>query len=436
MSLPSEWMKFAPPPRPLSGDDKWNVFLSYRSVSRKWVLNLYDVLNELGHKVFMDQFVLKASDSLIDVLQAALTASQAGVLVWSNATRDSEWVRREYQVMETQATEKLGFHFVPVRLDVSKLPAFASQRVFLDFSSYPDGPNGGELLRLLHAVAGQPLSPDAVRFANQQDEAAKTAAVKIETAVKLGNPDRLIRLFEESGLPWRTTAALACKAAEGLTKLDHNDAAIAMLEETECQFPSAIRPQQLRALALARRGRGDDLSDAQEIVGELYVRGERDPETLGLFARTWMDRYEIDRNVGDLRQSRDYYLEAFAKAPDDVYTGINAAAKSILLGTPADIEKAENLTAQVAKLVGTEKWPNDYFMTATVAEVLLIQKKFADAARLYQEAVATARTMIGAHKSTWTQARRLMERLGPSEEERAMVAAAFDHLSTPEDTHA
>lgn len=35
-----EWTKFAPEPRELKGSDEWNVFLSYRSVNRTWVLNL------------------------------------------------------------------------------------------------------------------------------------------------------------------------------------------------------------------------------------------------------------------------------------------------------------------------------------------------------------------------------------------------------------
>ncbi len=52
MAVAGEWLKYAPKPRELGGTDKWNVFLSYRSVNRAWVLNLYDVLRELGHKVF------------------------------------------------------------------------------------------------------------------------------------------------------------------------------------------------------------------------------------------------------------------------------------------------------------------------------------------------------------------------------------------------
>src|SRR6266566_9438064 len=49
--------------------------------------------------VFLDQMVLSAGDELIVQLQNALVASQAGVLVWTQAS-DSDWVRREYQAME------------------------------------------------------------------------------------------------------------------------------------------------------------------------------------------------------------------------------------------------------------------------------------------------------------------------------------------------
>jgi len=59
-------MKFAPKPVPLVNGNMWNVFLSYRSVNRAWVLNLYDILTELGHKVFLDQYVMKPLDILID----------------------------------------------------------------------------------------------------------------------------------------------------------------------------------------------------------------------------------------------------------------------------------------------------------------------------------------------------------------------------------
>jgi len=428
MTFPEEWTKLAPKPRLLAGTDKWNVFLSYRSVNRSWVLHLYDVLRQQGHQVFLDQVVLKAGDPLIKNLQQGLQNSQAGVLVWSSATRDSEWVEREYEVMERLATSKKGFQFVPVKLDSSEPPLFAANRVFLDFSSYPDGPNGGELLRLLHALVGQALSDEATHFAAQQDEVAQNASNSIKAAVQIGDPDRLVQLFTDDGLPWRTSATLGCKAAEGLTKLKRNDEAIKMLLAVEEHFPKAIRPKQLRALALARRGAGNDLSVAQQILGELYASGEKDPETLGIFGRTWMDRFEKSGDINHLKRSRDLYAEAFKGAADDYYTGINAAAKSVLLGTPKDLALAATFAQQVQEIVGSEAHSNDYWMTATVGEVLLIQEKYQDAANLYEAAVAMAPSEIGSHETTWKQACRLMQKLQPTEAERALIRHAFEHL--------
>ena len=163
--IPQEWLQYAPKPRPLNADEEWNVFLSYRSVNRTWVLSLYDVLVDLGYKVFIDQCELAAGEDLIFRLSEGLRKSQAGILIWSAAAADSDWVYKEYQRLETKATKNPKFNFVPIRLDNTPLPEFADSRIFLDFSSYPDGPNGGELLRLVHGIVGLPLSPEAAKFA-------------------------------------------------------------------------------------------------------------------------------------------------------------------------------------------------------------------------------------------------------------------------------
>jgi TIR domain len=268
--IPEEWLKLAPKPNPLKDDQQWNVFLSYRSVNRRWVLNLYDVLTELGFKVFLDQYVLKPGDSLVRVLEDGLQKSQAGILIWSNAAKDSEWVRNEYDTIFSRATSDKEFYFVPVKIDKLQLPTFAKTKIFVDFSDYPDGPNGGELLRLVHGIVGKSLNDEAVNFALQQDEASTIATAKIEAAIKNGRPQKLMQLFQEGGLPWKTTASLACKTAEGLIKLGKEDDAIEMLRQTEKDFPKSIRPSQLKAIALARRGKEGDLDEAQDILGELH----------------------------------------------------------------------------------------------------------------------------------------------------------------------
>jgi tetratricopeptide (TPR) repeat protein len=433
MAIAPEWLAHAPKPRPLGPAEKWNVFLSYRSVNRAWVINLDDALKELGHKVFLDQVVLRAGDPLVGGLQDGLKSSQAGVLIWSSATKDSAWVEREYETLERLATERKGFRFVAIKLDRSELPVFAANRIFLDFADYPDGPNGGELLRLLHAVVGLPLSEDAARFAAEQDEAAQDAANKIKAAIDTGRAERLVALSQADGLPWRISAVLGCQAAEGLTRLGRYDEALAMLQQLELQFPRAIRPKQLHALALARSaaksGDAKQLDAAQEILAELYAAGERDPETLGIYGRTWMDRYEREGDEEALRRSRDLYAEAFEAKPDDYYTGINAAAKSVLLGTPDDLRQAEDYAARVLGIVGEEPVPGDYWKSATVAEAVLMRKDYAQAAALYRKAIAIAPTEKGSHASTWGQARRLLPKLGAGAEQQALVRAAFGRVA-------
>ncbi len=428
MGPSDDWLKLAPKPRLLAKGERWHVFLSYRSVNRIWVLNLYDILHQQGFEVFLDQVVLSGGDELIRVLEQGLEQSQAGVLVWSMQAAESDWVRKEYHTLERQATERPTFRFVPALLDRVTLPPFAANKVFLDFTSYPDGPNGGELLRLLYSITGQALTAEAARFAAEQDAIAQQASLEISAAIRNKDPELILELFTTGGLAWETSSALGCKAAEGLIKLGHNDRGIEMLEQLEKRFPRAIRPRQLRALALARRGHDGDLRQAQRILRALYAAGERDPETLGIYGRTWMDRYSKSGDGGDLEESRRLYAEAFERARDDYYTGINAASKSVLLGAPDDLVKAEEYARQVQEIVGTEPKDGDYWMTATIGEVYLLMKKYAEAARLYKAAVAMARSETASHQSTWTQACRLMEKLQPSSEERTLVRSAFPHL--------
>jgi hypothetical protein len=191
------------------------------------------------------------------MLEDGLEQSQAGVLVWSSSAGDSDWVRREYQTLERQAHERKTFCFVPVRLDDARPPAFAANRVFLDFRSYPDGPNRGELLRLLHSITGQSLSHEAARFAAEQDAIAKEQADETRAVIRNKDREVMLELFNKGGLAWETSSALGCKAAEGLIKLGRNDDGIQLLAQLEARFPRAIRPRQLRALALARRNAGD-----------------------------------------------------------------------------------------------------------------------------------------------------------------------------------
>ena len=88
-------------------------FLSYRSVRRHWMLQLYDILRHLGYSVFLDQMAIPAGGGLVSNLNDGLVASASAVLIWSAEYTDSAWCKKEYEVMETRRTNGTLFMSLP-----------------------------------------------------------------------------------------------------------------------------------------------------------------------------------------------------------------------------------------------------------------------------------------------------------------------------------
>lgn len=427
MPILAQWLELAPAPPPLKEGQKWHVFLSYRSVHRPWVIQLYDILRHLGYEVFLDQYVLSANDNLVLKLSEGLAKSGAGVLIWSRATADSEWCQREYAAMVGRETRDKDFHFVVAKLDDGDIPELAATKIYQDFSEYREGPCGTGLLRLAYGLKDRPLSDEAIRFSESVDQDFRDSLLAIRGAREIGDSDELVRLAQSKTPAWTSSPLLRCQAAEGLISLKRYDAALELLTPLEEAFPRSIRPKQLKGLALRRKG---NWKAAQEILSKLTVAGEMDPETMGIYAATWMDRYAAEGNELHLRKSRDLYAQAFLNAPNDSYVGINAAAKSVLLG---DLEAGRRYAEQVEQLVGDKPKPGDYWVTATVAENQLMKGDYAKAAELYQAAVVIEPESLGSHESTWKQAQLLMDKLGTTPELRVRIGNAFKHLM-PKDT--
>jgi len=415
------WMKIAPKPPERLANQQWHMFLSYRSVERPWVLSLYDTLTQLGYETFLDQFVLDTASRLARALEENLDRSQAGILVWSPRNEDSEWCKREYDAFVTKENAG-GFRFVIARLGEASLPAFAKSKLWVDFGNDREGPRGTGLLRLLYGLQGRPLPDAAVRLAVDIDEETRLALARIRAATADPDKARLISLAESPHVAWRSSPLLRCACAEAFISIGAHTQALTILDSVIREFPKSLRPQQLRGLALARSGQW---RDAKNLLGELYELGEREPETMGIYARTWMDSSLATGNLLQLRRSRDLYAEAFNASPSSYYAGINAATKSILL---REQDAAKGFAQRVQAIVGDQAMPGDYWRTATAAEVQLIQGKFAEAAGLYLAAVAMSPGRTDDHRSSFTQANRLLEHLGAASEETAVVRKAFAHL--------
>ena len=434
MTSLTKFLELAPDPRPLTDGQKYSVFLSYRSVNRKWVISLYDALTLAGHAVFLDQKELVTGDKLRRALEDALRCSAAGIMIWSNASADSDWVRDEYDAMQNRVKDRDGFCFVPVRLDNSELPQFAKAQLFIDFANYPDGPNGGELLRVLHGIVGQPLSDEAMRFAELLSEQSSEAEALVASAIDIGDPEYLRELYDEGGLAWEVSPHLKSRIVEGFARLGVPNQAIEIAESVVSDFPDALRPKQMLAHLLTRTKTSDGLKNGQRILAKLYAKGERDPETLGLYAKTFFETYltggtdDESRNKALLQRSRDLYEEGFLASRDDTYCGINAATKSLLLGGD-DVAKAQRIASEVATRLPSEIVTGmDYWDAATIAEATLIAGRIRDAARLYAEAIACAPLENGSHQTTYDQIKTIARSLNLSADETMTLAEPFGHL--------
>lgn len=391
------WSEFAPHAPVLTAPEEFNVFVSHGSIKHVWMVNLCDALRNRGFKLFLDHRALAQDDRAI-----ALNRSQVGLIVWSSAAADADWMQQSFDLM-TQRAASGSFDVVIARTDRSVIPGYVGATRVVDFALYAAGPGGGEALRLLFAVAGRTPSPEIEAFAAKQDAAAGAFMARLKTVGKEAAPEALLA----QGGAWETSSAVASAAAERLVTVGDNDAALKALDTVRQRFSDALRPRQVQALAHARRGKVDDLNAAQSILTSLYDAGVRDPETVGIYARTFMDHYNATGNAASLRRSRDLYAEAFERAPDDGYVGINAAAKSVFLQTPEDLKKGLKYASDLQSRIG-RKAVDDYWDSATVAECHLILGEYDEAAEVYRQAVAMDPGETASHTSTWKQASKLM----------------------------
>ena len=305
------------------------------------------------------------------------------------------------------------------RVDDSEIKGLAATKLWIDFSQQREGPSGSSLLSLLYGLEGEPLPPAAVKMAAKVDDEMREGLLGIKACRGIGDAAGLVALAETDDMAWKGSPMLMCAVAEGLIAMKKIPEAIAVLDRAEQAFPKAVRPKQLRGLALARSGQ---TMKAQLVLGKLYAAGEIGPETLGIFARTWMDRYTETGESTFLLKSRDLYRQAFEAFPTDYYTGINAASKSLLAG---EKETAAQIAERVQKIVGDTPVVDDYWRTATIAEALLLQGKVEAAAKTYTAAVLAAPLDSGSHDSTRAQAALLLSALGATDEQKALVMAAF-----------
>jgi len=395
-------------------DGKAKVYLGYRAGDLEAV-EIHDTLSALGYEVADEK---RAGESA----EKALGESTSAILVLAKAA-DADWLEKRRQKLEERSAGDPDFHWVLCRCGGFEAPDLGPSE--LDLHGAAPGPHGSKLLDLLRSLrGGEDLPAKARELAPAIDREVRRSLETIREAAGRGEVRRLLGLWEEGGMAWESSPALGSAVVQAL--IDHGlyKDGLGILDELRERFPGALRPRQLEGLAQARMG---NLGLARKILEELYEAGHRDVETVGLYARLHMDRYERRGRRKDLERSRDLYAQAFDTSPENLWVGVNAAAKSVLLG---EREHAEKLARRVCGVVEDEreKGVGDYWLEATGAEVALILGDHERAARGYRQAVDAFPSVSDSHATTWLQARRLMVAMETPEEERGRIWRAFRHL--------
>lgn len=166
------------------------IFLSYARQDNARVRPLAQALEEAGHIVWWDQHIA-GGDQFAHAIEQALDGADVVVVVWSDASRDSPWVRDE------AAAGRDSNRLVPVCLDGCIAPLGFRQFQAIDLNAWNGRAKSKALEPLLQAVTAK--------------AAGKTAAGNPQPAPK-AVPRRVPQLVRR---PWTIAAAVAALVFAG-----------------------------------------------------------------------------------------------------------------------------------------------------------------------------------------------------------------------------
>jgi tetratricopeptide (TPR) repeat protein len=372
---------------PSIGKNELHVFISYRSVDRPFALRLYERMDALGLRVFLDQNELLPGDHLAGTLHEALGRSRAAVILLSKSYLESPWCQAECERLVHLSITKPGFRLIPLRLDDAPLPGKLSTLLSVDFSG-EKLPGGDKLNSVVYAVIGQ--QPPAEGTANAKLRAVEVAAtdealqaVDKMVDAKIRDPRRLrgvVDYLRSVGLP---ASATRLRVGQSLIAAGWLASALEVLPPVE----DSLRSRQLRALALSKMGDDQQALDLLEPL--ISLSGEVDAETAGILGGVYKRMWLASNGPLKLAQSLAAYQVGYTRT-GDVYVGINVATLALLSG---DRLKAERIAKEVlAKLGALEGSKLHYWDRATLGEAYAVLGKRDQSLSWYRQAAVGAAT--------------------------------------------
>lgn len=149
------------------------IFISYSSKDKDFVTSLVDSLTAKEVSIWFDQIEIKVGDSIISKISNAIDKMQGIVIVLSNHSIRSNWVRKELNTALVNRLSGKNILILPILLSNCKIPTLLSEYKYADFRiSFNEG-----ISQLLFALTGNKLQFDVVPKVEEEPVLTRIARI-------------------------------------------------------------------------------------------------------------------------------------------------------------------------------------------------------------------------------------------------------------------
>lgn len=141
--------------------DRFDVFLSHNQHDKPFVRALCDLLTKQGLSVFLDERAVRPGDEVFPAVADAVRYSRYFLLILSQASVSSDWVKRETELAHWMKRSGSGRRLIPVRIDATPSDSMPAQVRTVSAIELADPLRRTAQLRLLLHELGKPtVSPE------------------------------------------------------------------------------------------------------------------------------------------------------------------------------------------------------------------------------------------------------------------------------------
>jgi len=96
---------------------KYDIFLSYRHLNIEWMEILRANLEKQNYTIFVDNYEMIAGENIRSRLKHAINNSKNAIIVISEESSISGWMKKEYEWMKERKLDDSSFKIIPILID-------------------------------------------------------------------------------------------------------------------------------------------------------------------------------------------------------------------------------------------------------------------------------------------------------------------------------